>query len=182
MIRGRAIRGIKPSRRFNMPAASKISVPLINDCLFTVHPTPWLRLNTLTRHGYSYGYALPVPSDDFTFFSGHGRNRRKAICHVECNLGQQGVSEEAICMELEQMSEEELMSTIEMVCLSKVEEMHLIGYEYVTSDDIWNCVSSKYEKEGVPSLHQLVNDILSLKATALMNYMTISAYKGSSFD
>ena len=84
-------------------------------------------------------------------------------------------------MELEQMSEEELMSTIEMVCLSKVEEMHLIGYEYVTSDDIWNCVS-KYEKEGVPSLHKLVNDILSLKATALMNYMTISAYKGSSFD
>lgn len=85
-------------------------------------------------------------------------------------------------MELEQMSEEELMSTIEMVCLSKVEEMHLIGYEHVTSDDIWNCVNSKYEKEGVPSLHQLVNDILSLKATALMNYMTISAYKGSSFD
>ncbi|WP_127594684.1 post-transcriptional regulator [Paenibacillus lautus] len=85
-------------------------------------------------------------------------------------------------MELEQMSEEELMSTIEMVCLSKVEEMHLIGYEYVTSDDIWNCVSSKYKKEGVPSLHKLVNDILSLKATALMNYMTISAYKGSSFD
>lgn len=51
-----------------MPAASKISVPLINDCLFTVHPTPWLRLNTMTQHGYSYGYALPVPSDDFTFF------------------------------------------------------------------------------------------------------------------
>lgn len=46
-------------------------------------------------------------------------------------------------MELEQMSEEELMSTIEMVCLSKVEEMHLIGYEYVTSDDIWNCVSKE---------------------------------------
>lgn len=85
-------------------------------------------------------------------------------------------------MELEQMSEEELMNTIELVCLSKVEEMKLIGYEYVTSDDIWNCVSSKYEKEGVPSLHKLVNDILSLKATALMNYMTISAYKGSSFE
>ncbi|MGG4342929.1 post-transcriptional regulator [Paenibacillus lautus] len=85
-------------------------------------------------------------------------------------------------MELEQMSEEDLMSTIEMVCLSKAEEMHLIGYEYVTSDDIWNCVSSKYEKEGIPSLHKLVNDVLSLKATALMNFMTISAYKGSSFD
>ncbi|ANY72357.1 post-transcriptional regulator [Paenibacillus ihbetae] len=85
-------------------------------------------------------------------------------------------------MELTPMTEDELMSTIEMVCQSKVEEMHLIGYEHVTTDDIWNCVNSKYEKEGVPSLHKLVNDILSLKAMSLMNYMTISAYKGSSFD
>lgn len=85
-------------------------------------------------------------------------------------------------MELTPMTEDELMSTIEMVCQSKVEEMHLIGYEHVTADDIWNCVNSKYEKEGVPSLHKLVNDILSLKAMSLMNYMTISAYKGSSFD
>ena len=53
-------------------------------------------------------------------------------------------------MELEQMSEEELMSTIEMVCLSKVEEMHLIGYEYVTSDDIWNCVSRSMKRKAFP--------------------------------
>ncbi|GAB6929389.1 hypothetical protein JCM10914A_33720 [Paenibacillus sp. JCM 10914] len=85
-------------------------------------------------------------------------------------------------MEPEYLNESEWLSAIEMICASKVEEFHLIGYEYVTADDIWNCVNSKYEKEGTPSLHKLVNDILSLKATALMNYMTISAYKGSSFD
>lgn len=85
-------------------------------------------------------------------------------------------------MGMESMTNEELTSMIEMICSSKVEEFRMIGYEYVTSDDIWNCVSSKYKKQGMPSLHKLVNDILSLKATSLMNYMTISAYKGSSFD
>lgn len=85
-------------------------------------------------------------------------------------------------MSLESMHDEELIATIEMICSSKAEEIRMIGYEYVTSDDIWNCVSSKYEKQGIPPLHQLVNDVLSLKATSLMNYMTISAYKGSSFD
>ncbi|WP_106768476.1 post-transcriptional regulator [Paenibacillus faecalis] len=85
-------------------------------------------------------------------------------------------------MGIESMSDKELASMIEMICSSKVEEFRMIGYEYVTSDDIWDCVSSKYEKQGIPSLHKLVNDILSLKATSFMNYMTISAYKGSPFD
>ncbi|WP_054958139.1 post-transcriptional regulator [Paenibacillus dakarensis] len=85
-------------------------------------------------------------------------------------------------MEMESMSDEELMAAIEMICSSKVEEFKMIGYEYVTNEDIWNCVNSKYEKKGIPPLYQLVNDILSLKATSLMNYMTISAYKGSPFD
>ncbi|WP_422660193.1 post-transcriptional regulator [Paenibacillus sp. EC2-1] len=85
-------------------------------------------------------------------------------------------------MELESMSDEDLIVTIEMICSSKAEEFRMVGYEYVTSDDVWRCVSSKYEKQGIPSLHQLVNDVLSLKATSLMNYMTISAYKGSPFD
>ncbi|MGM1050563.1 MAG: post-transcriptional regulator [Bacillota bacterium] len=85
-------------------------------------------------------------------------------------------------MGMESMSEEELASMIDMICSSKAEEFRMIGYEYVTVDDVWNCVSSKYKKQGMPSLHKLVNDVLSLKATSLMNYMTISAYKGSSFD
>ncbi|UNK19874.1 post-transcriptional regulator [Paenibacillus sp. N3/727] len=85
-------------------------------------------------------------------------------------------------MGMESMSEEELASMIDMICSSKAEEFRMIGYEYVTADDVWNCVSSKYKKQGMPSLHKLVNDVLSLKATSLMNYMTISAYKGSSFD
>ncbi|WP_211747569.1 post-transcriptional regulator [Paenibacillus sp. Marseille-Q4541] len=82
---------------------------------------------------------------------------------------------------IEEMDAHELEKAIELLCSSKAEELQLVGYEYVTSKDVWNCVSHKYEKQGIPPLHQLVNDILSLKATSFMNYMTVSAYRGSSF-
>lgn len=78
--------------------------------------------------------------------------------------------------------EEQLNEAIEGLCQSKAEEFRLIGYEHVTGPDIWECVSQKYEKDGYPALHQMVNDILSLKSTQFMNYMTISAYRGSRFD
>ncbi|MBO2943418.1 hypothetical protein JJQ72_05395 [Paenibacillus sp. F411] len=85
-------------------------------------------------------------------------------------------------MDKEPFENEEWVQALNMICESKAEEMRLIGYEQVTADDIWRCVSSKYEKTGIPPLHKLVNDVLSLKATALMNYMTIAAYKGSPFQ
>ncbi|MDO7908086.1 post-transcriptional regulator [Paenibacillus sp. JX-17] len=71
---------------------------------------------------------------------------------------------------------------IETLCQSKAEELRLVGYEYVTSKDVWECISHKYEKDGIPPLHRLVNDILSLKATGFMNYMTLSALRGSTFE
>jgi len=75
----------------------------------------------------------------------------------------------------------ELDSVIEELCRSKAEEFRLIGYEHVTGEEIWACVSAKYAKSGQPELHKLVNDILSLRAVQFMNFMTLSAYKGSSF-
>lgn len=75
----------------------------------------------------------------------------------------------------------ELNELIESLCLSKVEEFIMLGYEHVSGKDIWDCVSDKYRKTGVPSLHQIVNDILSLKSTAFMNWMMISMYKGAQF-
>lgn len=85
-------------------------------------------------------------------------------------------------MAVDEFDEEQLNEAIEGLCQSKAEEFRLIGYEHVSGLDIWECVSQKYEKEGRPALHQMVNDILSLKATQFMNYMTISAYRGSRFD
>ncbi|MBP1966014.1 post-transcriptional regulator [Paenibacillus aceris] len=79
------------------------------------------------------------------------------------------------------LSDLELNEVIENLCLSKVEEFVLLGYEHVSGKDIWDCVSDKYRKTGVPSLHQIVNDILSLKSTQFMNWMTISMYRGAQF-
>lgn len=71
-----------------------------------------------------------------------------------------------------------LNAMIEALCISKAKEFRLIGYEYVTGEDIWDCVSEKYKKNGNPALHRVVNDILSLKSTQFMNWMTLSVYKG----
>ncbi|WP_138752372.1 post-transcriptional regulator [Paenibacillus sinopodophylli] len=79
------------------------------------------------------------------------------------------------------MDDEELNRVIEELCMSKAEEFHLIGYEHVSGQEIWACVSEKYKKTGEPELHELVNDILSLKVTKFMNFLTISAYKGNPF-
>lgn len=76
---------------------------------------------------------------------------------------------------------EEWNATIRDLCLSKAEEFRMLGYEQVSGEDIWNCVSEKYAKGQYPSLHRIVNDILSLKVTTLMNWMTLSIYKGARF-
>ncbi|EJW17091.1 post-transcriptional regulator [Paenibacillus alvei] len=82
----------------------------------------------------------------------------------------------------ELISDADRIEAIELCCESKAEELRLIGYEHVTGKDVWECVSSKYVKSGSePALHKVVNDILSLKATQFMNYMTIAAYRGSPF-
>ncbi|OXM86822.1 post-transcriptional regulator [Paenibacillus rigui] len=81
----------------------------------------------------------------------------------------------------EPLSDEELNQMIESICNSKAEEFRMIGYEHVTGQEIWECVSDKYRKTGVPPLHKIVNDILSLKVTSFMNWMTMSIYKTDPF-
>ncbi|PYI53318.1 post-transcriptional regulator [Paenibacillus flagellatus] len=77
----------------------------------------------------------------------------------------------------ERLSEQQLNETIEELCRSKADEFRMLGYDRVTGADVWNCVSDKYAKTGQPQLHQVVNDILSLKITTLMNWMTMSIYR-----
>ncbi|MFC5469471.1 post-transcriptional regulator [Cohnella suwonensis] len=78
----------------------------------------------------------------------------------------------------EKLNEAELNETIEQLCRSKAEEFHLIGYDQVSGADVWECVSDKYHKMGMPPLHEIVNDILSLKVTQFMNYITLNMYRG----
>nr|WP_051620323.1 post-transcriptional regulator [Paenibacillus sp. UNC451MF] len=83
--------------------------------------------------------------------------------------------------EWEALSDVELNEVIESICNSKAEEFRMIGYEHVTGMEIWECVSDKYKKTGTPPLHKVVNDILSLKVTQFMNWMTMSIYKTNPF-
>ncbi|WP_342562549.1 post-transcriptional regulator [Paenibacillus sp. FSL R7-0345] len=81
-------------------------------------------------------------------------------------------------MESEPWKYEELSDVIEAMCASKAEEFRLLGYEYVTGKDIWECMIRKYEKEGQPPLYKLVNDIYSLKVTTYMNSLMLASYRG----
>lgn len=67
------------------------------------------------------------------------------------------------------------------LCIMKAEEFAVLGYTQVTAEEIWECVSSRYQKTGKPPLHQMVNDILTLKVPDFMNWMTLQAFKGVSF-
>lgn len=79
------------------------------------------------------------------------------------------------------MELDNLDQVIEQLCATKVEEFKLYGYENVTNEEIWKCVSESY-RGTMPPLYQLTNDILSLKVTTFMNWMTINAYKGIDLD
>lgn len=72
--------------------------------------------------------------------------------------------------------EEELMKSIEDLCNIKAEEFRLYGYDDVTGEQIWACVSENYRR-GWPRLNRLVNDIMSLKANRFMNWLMLSVYK-----
>lgn len=80
------------------------------------------------------------------------------------------------------LNDRELNEFIRELCVSKAEEFQLLGYEHVTGEDVWMCVSEPYERHGIPLLHQIVNDILSLKVIKFMNWMTIHAYKKDDVD
>ncbi len=72
---------------------------------------------------------------------------------------------------------EDIKKEMLQVCRSKSEEFHLLGYEHVTAEEIWECVASAYKKE-IPPIHRIANDILSLKVTKFMNWLTMKVYRG----
>ncbi|MFD2169355.1 post-transcriptional regulator [Tumebacillus lipolyticus] len=73
--------------------------------------------------------------------------------------------------------EDHLEEVVRNMCISKAEELNLLGYEQVTGEDVWACVSSKYKQDSFPPLHKLVNDILTLKAHIFMNWLMMRSLK-----
>jgi len=77
-----------------------------------------------------------------------------------------------------QIGDPELNRIVKQLCESKADEFRLLGYEEVKAEEVWECVSDKYHKSGTPSLHQIVSDILSLRVTQFMNFITLRIYRG----
>lgn len=78
---------------------------------------------------------------------------------------------------MDETIKQEWFRQVESLCQSKAEEFALLGYENVTSQDVWECVSHGYKE--IPAMHRMVNDILSLKPNKYMNYLMIQMYKNS---
>lgn len=68
-----------------------------------------------------------------------------------------------------------LYRQVQECCASKADEFALLGYDSVTAEEVWACVTSAYRE--VPPLHRVVNDVLSLKVTRYMNWVMTSMYK-----
>lgn len=78
---------------------------------------------------------------------------------------------------MDQASKLEWYRKVSALCQSKAEEFALLGYENVTAEDVWECVTNGYKE--FPPLHALVNDILSLKPNKYMNFLMIQMYRNS---
>ncbi|MRG88253.1 post-transcriptional regulator [Salinibacillus xinjiangensis] len=66
---------------------------------------------------------------------------------------------------------------------SKVDELHVLGYDKATEEDVWNCLMKKVWKKNVEKrLHEIVQDILHLNAGIYMSYLTIEIYRDRDDD
>jgi hypothetical protein len=62
------------------------------------------------------------------------------------------------------------------ILTSKLEELHLLGYERATINEVWKIVLYKRrKKKDEPRMHELTNDILRLTPTDYMNWLTTEA-------
>ncbi|MFC0561838.1 post-transcriptional regulator [Halalkalibacter alkalisediminis] len=72
-------------------------------------------------------------------------------------------------------------SDIEPALISKLDELHFLGYDRATVDDVWNCVLHQLrKKKEFMHLHHFVNEVLTLKPQTFMNWLTIEAYSDPS--
>ena len=64
------------------------------------------------------------------------------------------------------------------VLKSKVDELHLMGYERATEDELWNCLVKKVWKgEPEKRLYEIVQDVFHLSSHTYVSYLTSEAYQ-----
>lgn len=69
------------------------------------------------------------------------------------------------------------------VILSKTEEFHLLGYNTVKPEEVWECLLSKLERRKDDyQLHQFVAEFFRLSVNEYMNWLTIQAVTSTGLD
>lgn len=68
---------------------------------------------------------------------------------------------------------------LQPVLKSKAEEFLLVGYGKVKASDLWDYLTKKKWKKPKTEIrvHELVSDVLSIKAGEYMNFATIEAFR-----
>ncbi|MFO1443060.1 post-transcriptional regulator [Bacillus sp. Bva_UNVM-123] len=76
-----------------------------------------------------------------------------------------------------------LRKDVQVVLQSKLEEFSLLGYGQVSEQEIWNfLIRKKWRKLSEPKLiHEIVEDILSVKVGEFFNFATVEAIKEAEF-
>ncbi|GAF65898.1 post-transcriptional regulator [Alkalihalobacillus trypoxylicola] len=79
---------------------------------------------------------------------------------------------------MEKQQFEAWREVVEPALQSKVDEFHLLGYERVTDQEVWECLMYQLRKsKEFMHLNQFVNHLLSLKPQIYMNWLTIQSYQ-----
>ncbi|MFY4774755.1 post-transcriptional regulator [Metabacillus sp. RGM 3146] len=65
---------------------------------------------------------------------------------------------------------------------SKLEEFRILGYNHVTEKELWVYLTKKkWKAMQEPLVHELVRDIMSVKAGEFMNHATVETYKSAAW-
>jgi hypothetical protein len=67
---------------------------------------------------------------------------------------------------------------------SKLEEFQLMGYKKISEPQLWDFLTKKKWKKAKDEikLHEVIQDIMSVKVSEYMNFATVEAYKAPEFS
>ncbi|CEG27995.1 post-transcriptional regulator [Bacillus sp. B-jedd] len=79
---------------------------------------------------------------------------------------------------------EQYRGTLAPALQSKLEEFRLLGNNSISSDELWGyLINKKWRKiKEEQQLHEIVQDVLSVKMSDFISYATIETYKESPFS
>lgn len=79
---------------------------------------------------------------------------------------------------------ENLRNQVGPALQSKLEEFQILGYRDISEPQLWEYLLKKKWKKVKEEmkLHQVIQDIFSIKVSDYLNYVTIESYKSTEFS